>query len=308
MSDHPLVAIVGPTASGKSDLALAIAKALHGEIVNCDSVQLYRYMDIGTAKTPPDQRRGIPHHLIDVIYPDQVFTAGQYQRAGRQVLREVAARGGVPVIVGGTGFYLRALIDGLFAGPGANPDLRARLASRPERLSKILEKLDPISAARIHSNDTRKLIRAIEVCLLARRPLSEIKTQREPLQGFDLLTIGLKPPRKELYTRIDERCKLMFERGLIAETHFIVEHFGRDAKALEAIGYNEALRMIDGLLSEPEGLALVQQNTRRYAKRQMTWFRQNPSTNWLLSFGHLGETMESAIRLADDHIKKCFRK
>jgi tRNA dimethylallyltransferase len=304
MTPHPLLAVVGPTASGKSDLALALAERLGGEIVNCDSVQLYRYLDIGTAKTPPELRRGIPHHLIDIIDPDEVFTAGQYQRVARAVLREVADRGRVPVIVGGTGFYLRALIEGLFAGPAANPALRNRLAARPDRLEKILRKLDPISAARIHANDTKKLIRAIEVCLLARRPMSEIQTEREPLEGFDLLTIGLDPPRSALYQAIDERCRRMFERGLIAETHSIVGLFGKQAKALEAIGYNESTKVIDGMLSVPEGLTLTRQNTRRYAKRQMTWFRQNASTNWLLNFGYRGETMEAAIRLADSHIKK----
>ncbi len=301
---RPLLAVVGPTASGKSDLALALAERFNGEIVNCDSVQLYRYMNIGTAKTRPELRRGIPHHLIDIIDPDEVFTAGEYQRAARAALDDVSARRRLPVIVGGTGFYLRALVDGLFAGPAADPALRARLASRPERLARILKKLDPISAARIHANDTKKIIRAIEVCLLARRPMSEIQTERDPLRGFSLLTVGLDPPRIDLYRRIDERCKLMFERGLLDETHFIVGHFGRTAKALEAIGYSEALRVVEGTLSEPEGIALAAQNTRRYAKRQMTWFRQNPSTNWLLSFGHRGETMEAAIRLADTHIKK----
>jgi tRNA dimethylallyltransferase len=306
---HPLIAVVGPTASGKSDLGLAIAEKLGGEIVNCDSLQLYRYMNIGTAKTPTEARRGIPHHLIDIIDPDEVFTAGEYSRRAREVLHVIAGRGRIPVVVGGTGFYFRALTEGLFSGPTADTGLRERLGRRsPAQLGKILRRLDKISAERIHPNDKKKQIRAIEVCLITRRQISELQPNRDPLTGFELLTIALEPPRQALYARIDERCKFMFANGLLDETHCLVERFGVEAKALEAIGYAESVRVLQNSLSLEDATEQAQRNTRRYAKRQITWFRREPNRNSLLSFGNLLETIEAAIRLADTHIKKVLEK
>ena len=180
----PAIVVVGPTGSGKSDLALSLAESVNGEIVNCDSVQLYRYMDIGTAKVPTDQRRGIPHHLIDVLNPDEVFTAGEYERIGRATMRDIATRRRVPVIVGGTGFYLRALLQGLFEGPSRNDTLRARLASRkPGSLHRLLTRFDPGAAARIHANDTNKLIRALEVRILTRQPITSLYDHNRNVMG-----------------------------------------------------------------------------------------------------------------------------
>jgi tRNA dimethylallyltransferase len=300
MSTRPLVAVVGPTASGKSDLGLDLADAFGGEIVNCDSLQLYRYLDIGTAKTPPQERRGIPHHMIDIIDPDQVYTAGEYSRRARAVLDDIANRGRVPIVVGGTGFYLRALLEGIFAGPAADEPLRRRLARRPERLHRLLKRLDPAAAARIHPNDTKKLIRAIEVCLQARRPLSELQPHRQPLEGYEIFRIGLAPDRAELRARIDERCRLMFERGLLDEVRLVVSRFGRDAKALEAIGYREALMALDGEISIAQGIALTQLHTRQYAKRQMTWFRREPEIAWFSGAGNQQETKQAAF----GHVQK----
>lgn len=301
----PLIAVVGPTASGKSDLALELAEQVGGEIVNCDSLQLYRYMNIGTAKTPVEERRGIPHHLLDVIDPDEVYTAGDYQRAGRAALAAIAERGRIPVVAGGTGFYLRALLEGLGEARGADAGLRARLAAKaPAHLHRILEKIDKISAARIHPNDTKKVIRAIELCLLARRPRHEVLESRQPLGGFAALKIALLPSRSELGERIEARCKCMFESGIIEETHFVVGQFGRSAKALEAIGYAQAMKVLDGELSREKAEAEAVLRTRQYAKRQMTWFRKETNANQLLSFGNQRETIKTAIRLAHEHIKK----
>lgn len=294
------IIVLGATASGKSDLALNLAGRFDGEIVNYDSVQLYRYMDIGTAKTPVAERCGIPHHLIDILNPDEVFTAGEYQRRARRALAEIAAQGRIPVVVGGTGFYLRALLQGLFAGPPRDEGLRARLMRRkPGSLHRLLTRFDPAGAANIHPNDTQKLVRALEVRLLTQAPITSLyQHQRLPLEGFDLIKIGLDPPREQLTSRIHERCERMFKLGLLDEVRRILSlGFPRDSKALESIGYREALLCIEGRLSIEEAIAATQIATRQYAKRQRTWFRREPGTLWLQGFGNQRETYESAERL-----------
>jgi len=283
--------ILGPTGSGKSDLALRVAAEFSGEVVNCDSLQIFRYFDIGTAKLPFDQRHGIPHHLIDILDPDQLFTAGEYARLAREVLAEISTRGRLPVVAGGTGFYLRALLDGLFPGPARDQALRDRLAERERRrpgsIHRLLGRFDPQAAGRIHPNDLPKMMRALEVCLLTRRPVTEIYQEgRDELRGYETLKIGLSPPREQLYERLDQRAEHMFQTGLIDEVRGILARgFAVSAKPFESHGYRQAVQFLNGELNQAQAVFYAQRNTRRYAKRQMTWFRQEPGVEWFTGFG-----------------------
>ena len=299
--DEPLaVLILGPTGSGKTALSLALADRFHGEIVSCDSVAVYRGMDLGTAKPSLGDRARAPHHLIDVADPDQPFTAGAYSRAARTLLVEISGRGALPIVTGGTGLYLRALTEGLFEGPQRHETLRQRLRATgqkhgPAWLHRILHRLDPASAARIHPNDLPKLIRAIEVCLAARRPLSAVLT-RDPLTGFRLLRIGLNPPRPQLYARLNERCASMFAAGLVEETRALLARYG-PVKALDSLGYRQAMDILSGNSTQPEAIAAAQQGHRNYAKRQLTWFRREPDVHWLEAFGDDLATQHTAAQL-----------
>ena len=291
MDDRKVIAILGPTGAGKSELALCAAQAFHGEVVNCDSLQIYRYFDIGTAKLPFDARRGIPHHLIDILDPDQVFTAGEYARMARLVLDDVSGRGHLPVIAGGTGFYFRALVDGLFPGPSRDQALRDRLSARelrrPGSVYRLLRRFDPESAGRIHPHDFPKLVRALEVCLLTRRAATEMFRQgRDALRGYRVLKIGLAPPRDQLYQRLDQRTEQIFQLGLVEEVRGILARgFPFSAKPFESHGYRQALQLLAGELNLKEAIFYAQRNTRRYAKRQMTWFRQEQQMEWFPGFG-----------------------
>jgi tRNA dimethylallyltransferase len=286
-----VIVILGPTGSGKSDLALRLAAEFSGEVVNCDSLQIFRYFDIGTAKLPADHRRGIPHHLIDILDPDQLFTAGEYARLAREVLAEISARGQLPVVAGGTGFYLRALLDGLFPGPARDQALRDRLAERERRrpgsIHRLLGRFDPQAARRIHPNDLPKLMRALEVCLLTRRPVTEIYQEgRNELRGYEILKIGLSPLREQLYARLDQRAEQMFQTGLIEEVRGILTRgFAVSAKPFESHGYRQAIQFLNGELNQAQAVFYAQRNTRQYAKRQMTWFRQERGIEWFTGFG-----------------------
>ncbi len=292
MNAPSLVAILGPTASGKSASAIYLSHELGGEILNCDSLQMYRHFDLGTAKLPPAEREGIPHHLIDILNPEEQFAAGEYARQGRKILAEVVARGRLPIVVGGTGFYLRALLDGLFAGPTRNPELRERLRHRDSQkgrgyLHRLLRRLDPDSAANIHPHDTPKLIRAIEVCLEARRPMSALfREGREALEGYQVLKVGLNPPRGELYERINQRTRRLFENGLVGETRRILAMgVPQTAHPFRSHGYREALEYLDGKFDLEKAIRLAQAKTRQYAKRQITWFRRETPVRWFAGFG-----------------------
>ena len=300
--DAPAILILGPTGSGKTALSLALGERFNGEIISCDSVAVYRGMDLGSAKPSAEEQRRLPHHLIDVASPDQPFTAGEYSRQAREAMREIAARDHLPIVTGGTGLYLRALTMGLFAGPARREDLRARLTRSHQRhtpgwLHKILQRLDPASAQRIHGNDAPKLIRALEVRFTSGQPLSQaFASGRDPLTGFHLLRIGLNPPRQLLYDRLNHRAATMFQSGLVEETRTLLARYGR-VKALDSLGYRQALAAIDGVLSEPEAISQAQQGHRNYAKRQLTWFRREPDVHWIENFGGHTETLLLATAL-----------
>jgi len=302
----PLIAIVGPTGTGKSELALKLAGRWPAEIVNCDSVQMYRGLDIGAAKVPLEQRRGIPHHLLDIADPDEIVTAGDYARLARPLIRRIADSGHLPLVVGGTGFYLRALIDGLFKGPRRDEKLRSRLAERerlrPGSLHRLLSRLDPASSRRIHQRDGNKLIRALEVRLLTGRPLSELHQEgQDRLRGFRVLKLGLDPPRDGLFVRLGERAKRMFAGGLVEEVEQILSKgFPENSKALEALGYRQALMLRRGELTRAEAIALTERDTRRYAKRQWTWFRRDADVVWLKGFGDDPDVEERAT----EHVER----
>jgi tRNA dimethylallyltransferase len=304
----PLAIVLGPTGSGKSELALAIAERFRGEIVNCDSLQLYRMFDIGTAKVTESERRGIPHHLFDAFNPVHVCTAGEYVRLARPILREITDRGGLPVVAGGTGFYLRALLNGLFAGPERSDELRNRLAGAEDRragyLHRALRRFDPGSARRIHPNDINKLIRALEVCVATRAPMSELfQGGRVPLSGFRPIKFGLNPSRQDLYRRLDERCRAMWRQGLVDEVRQILARgVPETAKPFESIGYKQALDFVMGRSGEAEAMEEMQRDTRRYAKRQLTWFRREPEVFWFSGFGEDPAIWSKAFEAVATHL------
>jgi len=301
--DSGLVVVAGPTASGKSALALELARNFGGEIVNCDSLQLYRGLDIGTAKTPPAQRRGVPHHLFDILDPRELTTAGDYALRARRVLREIARRGALPVVAGGTGFYLRALLDGLAEGPQRDDTLRARLSHielrRAGRLHRFLRRLDPPTALRIHPNDTQKLIRAIEICLLARRPAADLFRQpRRALEGFRPLKFVLEPERAKLHERIAARTRRMFAAGLVAEVRaLITKGIPAEARAFESIGYHEAAEVLGGRMTEDQAIEATIIATRQYAKRQLTWFRREAQAIWIHGCGDDPQIIENVTEI-----------
>jgi tRNA dimethylallyltransferase len=304
MIDPLLIVILGPTASGKTALSLHLEKRFSGEIVSCDSVAVYREFEIGTAKPSLEERKQAPHHLIDVVRPNELFTAGDYSRLARQAIQEINARGRTPIVVGGTGLYLRALLEGLFPGPPRSEELRARLRDRvaergPEYLHKLLRRLDPKAAQAVHANDVPKVIRAIEVSITARTPMTDLWRQgREPLRGFRVLRIGLDPDRGVLYERINARARQMFTSGLIEETRVLAERYGEAARPLGSLGYRQAAQYLRGELSLEKAIEAAQQGHRNYAKRQMTWFRGEPDVEWFAGFGsdpQVQQRIEEAI-------------
>ena len=311
----PLLAVVlGPTASGKTAVSLALAERFNGEIVNCDSVAMYREFEIGTAKPTSAERARAAHHLFDCVAPTDHITAGEYARQARQTLEEIKRRRNLPIVVGGTGLYLRALLEGLFPGPQRSEEHRERLRKRASSrgskyLHRILRRLDGAAAEKIHANDVPKLIRAIEVCLTSRGKLTELWNERgrDPLRGFRIQRLGLDPDRQTLYERINLRGQQMFETGLIEETNSLLEKYGSAAGPLSSLGYKQAVQFIRGELTIEQALQATQQAHRNYAKRQMTWFRREPAVQWLRGFGDNEQIQAEAVNIIETSLSAGFR-
>jgi tRNA dimethylallyltransferase len=308
-SVNPLIVLAGPTASGKTALSIELAQRFNGEIVSCDSVAVYREMEIGTAKPSHDERALIPHHMIDIASPDQACTAGDYSRQAREALSGITGRGHVPIVAGGTGLYLRALIDGLFPAPQQQPELRERMRASAAKhgaahLHGILKRLDPAAAAAIHPNDVPKAIRAIEVSLVAKQPLTEQWEQgRDALTGYDILYLCLNPPRPLLYERINQRAAAMFDRGLIEETERLVERYTYDCRPLTSLGYAQAIAVLRNEFNRDAAVSSAQQGHRNYAKRQLTWFRRESKMHWLEGTGSDPDIVAQATDFVTRHLK-----
>jgi tRNA dimethylallyltransferase len=302
----PLVTIVGPTGSGKSTLAVRVAETFGGEVVNCDSLQLYKGFNIGTAKISESERHSIPHHMIDVLDACQVYSAGDYARNARTAIAGISARGRLPVIAGGTGFYLRALLNGLPQLPGRDETLRSKLAAkearRPGHLHRLLSRLDPAAAARMHARDTQKVIRALEIRILTHRS-SPPSSASQPLAGYRTLKLGLNPDRAQLYQTLDARTAEMFRRGLVEEVRsLLAAGCGGDEKPFESLGYKQALAHIRGSMTMGEAVVSTQIETRQYAKRQWTWFRRDAEIFWLPGFGQSPSTIEQCVDLVRTYV------
>lgn len=300
--EFPLIVIVGPTASGKSALGIWLAQQLGGEVVACDSTQLYRGFDVGTAKPTVGERRGVPHYLIDVLEPDEEATAGSYRERAIAVLKDLRSRRRLPIFTVGTGLYLRTLLEGLADVPLRSEALRERLWASASRhasrhLHRVLKKMDPESAGKIAPEDEQKLVRAIEICLLARKPLSEVyRDGRNPLRGWRPVKIGLSPEREALYERIHARTDSMLAAGWMEEVRGLeASGLPRDSKPFDFIGYRELRSVLQGEMKLEEARLAIQLATRRYAKRQLTWFRRDPQIHWLAGFGQDAAIRQQAL-------------
>jgi tRNA dimethylallyltransferase len=308
-----LVVIVGPTASGKSALGIALAQRFGGEILACDSTQVYRHFDIGTGKVPVAERRGIVHHLIDLVEPDEVFTAGDFRRRALEVLEDLRQRGKLPIITAGTGLYLRALLEGLADAPERSEELRERLRRRaakndPLYLHRILARIDKEAAARIAPRDAQKVIRAIEIRKLAKKSVGEVhRSGRDALAGYEIQKIGLQPAREALYTRIHARVESMIAAGWPDEVRALIDRgIPANAKPFQFIGYSDlraALTQNAPSSAQSQAIAKavpqIQQSTRQYAKRQLTWFRKEKEVHWQESFGDEEKVQSSASAILE---------
>jgi tRNA dimethylallyltransferase len=284
---YPGIVIVGPTASGKSRLGIRLARRYGGEILSCDALQLYRHMDIGTAKVPASERKEVPHHMLDIFDPTEECSAGTYQNLAREALEAVRSRKRIPFIVGGTGFYLRALIEGLFEGPSRDESLRARMRKIIERkgaetLHRALRRVDPDSAERIAAADGERIIRAFEMYLVSGKPMSWWQDKpRVALEGYRWLKIGILTTRERLRERIDRRVEDMIRNGFVEEVRRLIQVFPAGAPAFKAIGYRQMIDHIQGGIPLEEAIENTRKESRRYAKRQMTWFRRDPEIEWI---------------------------
>ena len=303
-----VVAILGPTATGKSALALAAAERYDGEIINCDSTAVYRGFDIGTDKIAPADRRGIPHHLIDIVDPTEDYTAAQYARDAAAIIRDIHARGRLPILAGGTGFYFRALTRGLFPGPGRNPGLRQRLESIAERrgvafLHRLLRKIDPGSARRIQPRDLKRLVRALEVFFLTGRPLTaHFADTASPIADLEVLAVGLRLPAARISERVTRRVDQQFARGLLDEIRtMLARGIPEDARPFGGLVYRQALEHLHGVRDLASTRALIVQENRRYARRQLIWFRKEPNLSWFDGPGESPAIVAAVMHLIDSY-------
>ncbi len=301
----PALAILGPTASGKSRLGTSLAIHFNGEIVSCDALQVYRLMDIGTAKPHYGERRTVPHHMLDLREPGEDFSAGDYQRLGREALCLIRTHGRIPIVVGGTGFYLRALIDGLFEGPGRSEELRNRMRKILQRggisrLYRALLRADPRIAARVSPADSSRIIRAYELYLMTGKPMSWWQERpADKLEGFRWLKLAIAWPREILYQRINGRVEEMFNAGFVEEVRGLLRNYSGECHALKAIGYRQIADFMGGKCSLQQAILDTQQESRRYAKRQLTWFRSLPDVVWLDAGADWSKIEREAITRAE---------
>ena len=313
LSPRPLVlAILGPTASGKTALSLALAERHGGEIINCDSTAVYRGFDIGTDKLPVDDRRGIPHHLIDIADPTEVYTAAQFARDAARVIRDIHRRGRLPILVGGTGFYYRALVRGLFPGPGADDVMRGRLdriAARrgPERLHRLLRRVDPVSAGRIMPRDQKRLVRALEVYFATGRPLTDhFADTRSMIADCDVISVAVKLPPESTAERVARRVDQQFARGIVDEVKgLLARGVPPGARPFGGLVYRQVMEMLNGVRDEAATRALIVQENRRYARRQLIWFRKEPNLIWFDGPGERPETMRDVEQAVLEQTQRC---
>ena len=283
----PIPCLIGPTAVGKTAVAIVLAQARGWEIISADSRQVYRYLDIGTAKPIRSELTSVPHHFIDIRNPDEIYSAGEFAREARASISEILARGRIPMVVGGSGLYIRALTQGFFEPPISNRSLQRELKQRAQQeggavLHAELARLDGESAARLHPNDVHRIVRALEVFYSSGKPLAEFWKKELQSAPFDFQFVGLSMPRDELYSRIDRRVDIMIESGLVDECRKLLElGYSPELNALQTVGYKEVFAFLAGKLDEQQMIDEIKKHTRNYAKRQMTWFRKNPNPRWV---------------------------
>ncbi len=284
----PLIVMVGPTATGKTDLSIEVAKKVRGEIISADSMLVYRGMDIGTAKPTLAERQGIPHHLIDIVNPDQEYSVASYQRAAESLIDAIIDRGNLPMLVGGTGLYVRSVIDHYdFTQAPRDEKLRQELLREAEHLGPLamhnkLAEVDRETADRLHPNDLRRVIRALEVYIQTSNPISQYQySQQMQSPKYNLQMFGLTMERQLLYQRIEQRVDLMVQKGLVEEVAALLKKYGRFATAMQGLGYKEIVAYLKGEISLDQAIELLKRNTRRFAKRQITWFRADKRIQWI---------------------------
>ena len=301
-----LVSILGATAAGKSALGIALARQVGGEVVACDSTAVFRGIDIGTDKVPPDEQQGVPHHLIDVAEPTEVYSAARYAQDAAPVIRAITARGRVPILVGGTGLYYRALVRGLFPGPARHEALRAaldRLAAErgTGELYRWVRRLDPGSAARIQPRDTKRLVRAIEVALVSGVPMTtHFAETASPIADYDVIAIGVRLPAAETAARVARRVEQQFDRGVVDEVRrLLAAGVPPTAQALCGLVYRQIVEMLAGVRDEAANRELIVRENRHYARRQLIWFRKEPTLTWIDGPGETPAAVARAVELVN---------